>query len=160
MNELMARMSRRAWIGAAVALVVVIGGVVAVAALSHSGGKTASTATTAKNCGEVLNQLAVSTDPAVAAKAEQCFADAFKVCSPATLLFTTSGVDAGASHSLSITKQSGKCVVADKIHSDVLTNSHDTTAACTGAAQKSDGLYLTGCGDLGDIVVASRGQQQ
>src|SRR5579871_4935936 len=107
MGELFARMSRRAWIGAAVALIVVIGGVVAVAALAHGGGTAASTPVTAKSCGAVQNQLALSTDAAAAAQAEQCFAGAFKTCSPATLIFTTSGVDAGVTHTLSITRQSG-----------------------------------------------------
>jgi hypothetical protein len=161
MEVLLARMSRQAWIGAAVALIVVIGGVIAVTALAHSGGTGPSTTpATAQNCGVVRNQLALSTDAATAAKAEQCFADAFKSCKPATLTFTSSGVDAGATHMLSIVKQGGRCVVSDKVHSEVLTNSHDTTVTCTGAVQQSDGLHLSGCGDFGDFVVASRDQQQ
>jgi hypothetical protein len=161
MGELLTRMSRRAWVGAAVALIVVVVGVVAVAALTRSGGKGSSTTpATAQDCGAVLNQLAISTDAATAAKAEQCFAVAFKSCKAATLTFTTSGVDAGATHTLSVTKHGGGCVVSDKVHSDVLTNSHDATATCTGAEQQSDGLHLSGCGDFGDFVVASRKQQQ
>ncbi len=161
MGELMAQMNRRAWIGVAVALIVVVGGIVTVTMLAHAGGRATTTpVTTAKNCGAVRNQLALSTDPAEAAKAEQCFADAFKTCAPATLIFTTSGVDAGATHSLSITRQGSKCVVSDSVQSDVNTTQRTISVTCTGAAQQSDGMHLTGCGDFGDFVVAARGQQQ
>ena len=142
----------------------VVGAVALFAACAQPGtlggpGQT-STPRSVQQCGAVDNVLARSAGPVAARQAEQCFAQAYAACRPATLEYSSFGVDAGATHTFTIERQGGGCVVMDRVHTQVNTLSRDYgPLACTTASLQSDGLHVMGCGQFGEVVVAARGQE-
>jgi hypothetical protein len=104
--------------------------------------------------------LARSADPVAARQAEQCLAQAYAACRPATLVYSSFGVDAGATHTFTIERQGGGCVVIDRVHTLMDTLSHDYgPLTCTAISLQSDGLQVMGCGQFGEVIVAAHGQE-
>jgi hypothetical protein len=103
--------------------------------------------------------LARSADPVAARQAELCFAQAYATCRPETLAYSSFGVDVGATHTFTIQREGGGCVVMDRVHTLMDVLSHDYgPLTCTAASLQPTGLHVTGCGQFGEVVVAARGQ--
>jgi hypothetical protein len=164
MQVALGRLRGRVWLAGLVTALLVAGAVALFAALAQHGAPGSpgqmSTPGTVQQCGAVNNILAQSANPVAARQAEQCFAQAYAACRPATLEYSSFGVDAGATHTFTIKRQGGGCVVMDRVHTQVNTLSRDYgPLVCTTASLQPDGLHVMGCGQFGEVVVAARGQE-
>jgi hypothetical protein len=109
------------------------------------------------DCGQitVLNKKIVTQG---SASAESCFYQAYLQCSPATLLVSINGVDAGTRHSFGLQGSSGSCTVVDSKQNFVIPRppQPSTQVNCSGLIQTSDGgLLFQSCG--GDDVAVPPG---
>jgi hypothetical protein len=86
---------------------------------------------------------------------ENCFFQAYQSCSPATLLVSFSGVDAGTRHTFSFQESSGVCAISDTLQHFVVPRPPQpgTTVACAGLSRSPDGgLLFSNCGGS-DVAV-------
>jgi hypothetical protein len=106
--------------------------------------------------GRVLPQQA-----AAASAAESCFAHAYATCQPATLTYTSMGVDTGATQNFIERPVNGKCALSDVVQAYTANGGGKTfptqTYTCSGMQQQADGLHFTGCGQEGDVLVLAPG---
>lgn len=88
-------------------------------------------------------------------QAEDCFYHAYQSCTPAALVFTQAGVDAGSIHNLKIFKDRNTCKITDTIQSYIAPRPPSTrqTSLCSILNQKPDGLHITGCSNVSEIVI-------
>lgn len=85
-----------------------------------------------------------------------CFWHAYSACSPATLVYITSGVDATATHTFTVESKAAGCAVSDRVHTWINTMTRDyDPVQCAGVRQLSDGLTFDGCGVFGDVTIAA-----
>ena len=131
---------------------VVLGIVLAGAALTACAGSSSGPPPAKRDCGAIHQGAGgIQSDPT----AEQCFARAYTSCHPATLEYTFTGVDAGATHTFTVAPQAyGGCSLTDTVQSYVIP-SHNTTRTytCAGLKQQGGGLLITGCGNEGDVFI-------
>ncbi|HVB72580.1 MAG TPA: hypothetical protein VNE38_03400 [Ktedonobacteraceae bacterium] len=109
------------------------------------------------NCGNVSSSLAnhSPSDKAAAQKAEDCLYQAYQQCRPATLTFTTFGVDAGAINHFSVKSVNGSCTISDGVQHYVAPNPPGATSlyTCATMTRQSDGLHIQTCGELGTVLI-------
>jgi hypothetical protein len=139
-------------------------GILLAACGSNTGGGGQTTPTPTQptqtvNCGKVhsLANKLVPTDKAAAQQAENCFYQAYQKCQPATLMFSTIGVDAGYIHNLAVKSANGSCAVSDGWQHFIAPKppSSITTYTCVGMTMQNDGLHLDSCGQAGSFVIPS-----
>lgn len=110
-----------------------------------------------QKCGIVqgLAHLEVPPSDTGAARAENCFWQAFQHCRPATLVFITSSVDTALIRTFTIHDNNGTCSISDAKQQRIVPNppSSAGTYTCTGLVQKPDGLHFSACGKDGDVLV-------
>ena len=109
------------------------------------------------NCGKIqshANSIA-PTDKAATLQAANCFYQAYQKCQPATLVFSSFGVDTGAIHNLAVKNVNGSCTVSDGWQHFIAPKppSAITTYSCAGMSMQSDGLHLNSCGQAGSFVI-------
>ena len=111
----------------------------------------------AQKCGVVqgLAYLEVPPSDTGAARAENCFWQAFQHCRPATLVFITSSTDTALIRTFTIHDENGTCSISDAKQQRIVPNppSPAGTYTCTGLVQKPDGLHFSACGKDGDVLV-------
>ncbi len=125
-----------------------------------SGGQPTPTATRPAqtvDCGKIqsrANSIAPA-DKAAAQKAENCFYSAYQKCQPATLTFSTLGVDAGATHHFAIENVNGSCTISDGWQHFIAPNppSSAITYSCASMNRQSDGLHIESCSNVGTVVI-------
>jgi hypothetical protein len=102
--------------------------------------------------GRVLPQEA-----AAASAAESCFTHAYAICQPATLTYTSMGVDTGTTQNFIEHLLSGHCALTDSVQGYSANGGGKTlptqTYTCSGMQQRTDGLHFTDCGQEGDVLV-------
>lgn len=108
----------------------------------------------AADCGQVtvLNRNLTSPNPN---EAETCFYQAYSQCSPATLVVSINGVDAGTRHTFGLQGSSGSCTVTDSRQNFVIPRPPQppTSVTCSGLSRIPDGgLLFQSCGG-DDIAV-------
>jgi len=113
--------------------------------------------TTGADCGQVtvLNRRITTPNPN---QAESCFYQAYLQCSPAMLLVSINGVDAGIRHQFSLSGSAGNCTVSDNQQHFVIPRPPQpgTSVNCSGLIQTPDGgLLFQSCG--GDDVAVPPG---
>jgi len=137
---------------------------VGLAACGSSGSHQSSTPSTQSQlqaqvtqCGVVqgLAHLEVPPSDTGAARAENCFWQAFQHCRPATLVFITSSADTALIRTFTIHDENGACSISDAKQQRIVPNppSPAGTYTCTGLVQKPDGLHFSACGKDGDVLV-------
>lgn len=109
------------------------------------------------NCGSVqshLNGISPSDKPA-AQKAVNCFYQAYQKCQPATLMFSTFGIDAGAINHFAVKNANGSCSISDGWQHFIAPNppAGTITYSCASMNMQADGLHILSCGDVGSIVI-------
>lgn len=117
---------------------------------------TPTTPTQVQKCGAVqTNPRGVPLNGTAAKKAEDCFWQAYQKCSPATLVYTLTGVDTVKVRTFALQNNGGHCSVSDAVQHTIVPAplSAAKTYTCAGVTQKPDGLHLSGCGEDGDVVV-------
>lgn len=139
-------------------LLAVIAVGIAACASSSTGSQnpTPTTPTQAQKCGSVrTNPRGTPVNGAAAKQAEDCFWQAFQQCHPASLSFTSTGVDTVEVHTFTIQSNGQQCSVNDAGQHAIVPAplSAAKTYACTGVAMQADGLHFTGCGNEGNIIV-------
>ncbi|GAC1518552.1 MAG: hypothetical protein NVS3B14_20900 [Ktedonobacteraceae bacterium] len=122
-----------------------------------TGGQATPTPAQTVNCGKVQSSLAKHspTDKAAAQQAENCFYQAFQQCRPATLTYTTFGVDAGDIHSFSLKSVNGSCTISDGVQHYIAPNPPGATSTytCATMTKQTDGLHIQSCGSTGTILI-------
>ncbi len=130
----------------------ILGIALAGAALTACAGSSSGPPPAKRDCGAIHQGAGgIQSDPT----AEQCFAQAYTSCHPATLEYTFMGVDAGATHTFTVAPQAyGRCSLTDTVQSYVIP-SHNTTRTytCSGLKHQGGGLLITGCGSEGDVFI-------
>lgn len=133
------------------------------AACGTNGGTTTGAGSTptkvvVQQCGTVHTTPRGSVaDTKAATAAENCFAQAYKQCQPATLGFVLVSLDSGVNRTLTIKNVNGQCVITDATQHFVVpqTPGPVQTYPCTGLTQQTDGLHLTSCGQDGNLLIPS-----
>jgi hypothetical protein len=120
-------------------------------------GATATSTTTAQNCGAVhtMHLLIVPADENKARTVEDCFWQAYQLCHAATLTYVQSSVDTSKIHTFTLKSQSNQCIISDALQNQVAPRAPRPIGnyTCAGLTQKNDGLYFNACGSDGNIVV-------
>src|SRR5215472_7788110 len=110
-----------------------------------------------QKCGIVqgLARLEAPPSDTGAARAENCFWQAFQHCRPATLVFITSSVDTALIRTFTIHDDNGACSISDAKQQRIVPNppSPAGTYTCAGLLQQPDGLHFSACGKDGDVLV-------
>ena len=109
------------------------------------------------DCGKIqsrANGIAPS-DKAAAQQATQCFYQAYQKCQPATLVFSSFGVDAGVINNLAVKNANGSCAVSDGWQHYIAPHppAGTITYSCASMNMQTDGLHIETCGDAGTIVI-------
>lgn len=125
-----------------------------------SGGQPTPTATRPAqtvDCGKIqsrANSIAPA-DKAAAQKAENCFYSAYQKCQPATLTFSTFGVDAGVIHHFAVKNANGSCAISDGWQHFIAPNppAGTITYPCASMNMQSDGLHIESCSTAGTVVI-------
>jgi predicted small secreted protein len=124
-----------------------------------SGGSTPTPTQPAKavNCGQIqtrVNQIPPA-QKAAAQQAANCFYQAYQKCQPATLTFSSFGVDTGDIHNLSVKSANGYCTVSDGFQHFIAPKppSGTVTYSCASMSMQSDGLHVESCGTVGTFVI-------
>ena len=126
-----------------------------VACGSSTGG--GNTPTQAQKCGTVqTTPRSIPRDVTKAKQASDCFWQAYQKCSPASLVYTLTGIDTVKTRTFTVQRNNGYCTVSDAVRFAIVPAPLSTakTYTCTGVAQMPDGLHFSGCGDDGDVVVS------
>ena len=161
---------RTAFAALGIGLMMALAGV-GLAACGYSGSNQSSTPSTqsqpqaqvthppvpVQKCGVVqgLARLEAPPSDTGAARAENCFWQAFQHCRPATLVFITSSVDTALIRTFTIHDDNGVCSISDMKQQRIVPNppSPTGTYTCTGLVQKPDGLHFSACGKDGEVLV-------
>ena len=118
-----------------------------------------STAGPATDCGRVAGSGAVQGGGSDASTAEACFVTAYAHCSPATLVYTQFGVDAGVIHTLRIARGAGGCLVTDDAQRYIVPQRGTSKPAvhftCAAVESFDGGIRIRQCGAEGDVVIPS-----
>ena len=124
---------------------------------------TPTTALKAQDCGSVhtIRLLVVPTDQSKAKQIENCFWQAYQQCRPATLVFSSSGVDAGVIHNFSVKSANGTCMISDGVQHFIAPKSPGAAKmyTCGSMTMQTDGLHILSCGELGNIVIPVAGTE-
>jgi hypothetical protein len=88
-----------------------------------------------------------------------CFATAYAHCTPAMLVYTQFGVDAGVIHTLRIARGAGGCLVTDDAQSYIVpqrgTSEPTVHFSCAAVESFDGGIRIRQCGAEGDVVIPS-----
>ena len=121
---------------------------------SQSGAVQSGSPAQSQDCGSV-NTLGGRPTTSGAAQIEDCFFQAYQSCAPATLRAQINGVDAGTTHMFSLSGSTGACTITDAAQTRVVPRpaGPQMTYTCSGMSEDANGLTVSGCGDLGDVVI-------
>ncbi len=124
-------------------------------ACASSSNLAGSTTPVTTNCGAVSTTLNGRVVDATALTTENCFAQAFKTCAPATLTFSSHGIDNGTIHGLTIGSQAGKCMITDAQQSYIAPQAPKPsgTVTCTQLQQDQQGVTIDNCSDQSTILI-------
>jgi hypothetical protein len=109
-----------------------------------------------QQCGTVhTTPRGTVTDTTTAKTAENCFAQAYKQCQPATLGFNLLSLDSGVNRTFTVKSTNGQCVITDAAQHYIVPKklSPVQSYTCTGLTQQTDGLHFSSCGQDGDLLV-------
>ncbi len=103
---------------------------------------------TGKSCGDILMLGANPPREASALDAENCFYQAYQVCSAATLTVTISGVDAGTINQFGLRKNGDQCQVTDVVTRYVAPRPTPAPmlVTCSELTQQEGGFLFKACG--------------
>lgn len=109
------------------------------------------------DCGKIqsrANGIAPS-DKAAAQQAVNCFYQAYQKCQPATLMFSSSGIDAGVIHHFAVKNVNGSCSISDGWQHYIAPQppAGTITYSCASMNMQTDGLHIESCGTIGSVVV-------
>ena len=109
------------------------------------------------DCGKIqsrANGIAPS-DKAAAQQAVNCFYQAYQKCQPATLMFSSLGLDAGVIHHLAVKNVNGSCAISDGWQHYIAPHppAGTITYSCASMNMQADGLHIESCGNAGSIVI-------
>ena len=109
------------------------------------------------DCGKIqsrVNSIAPS-DKAAAQQATDCFYSAYQKCQPATLVFSSFGVDAGAINHLAVKNVNGSCTISDGWQHYIAPHppAGTITYSCASMSKQADGLHIESCGTIGSLVI-------
>jgi predicted small secreted protein len=121
------------------------------------GGQATPTPAQTVNCGKIqsrANGIAPS-DKAGAQQAVNCFYQAYQKCQPATLMFSSYGVDTGDVHHFAVKDTNGSCAVSDGFQHFIAPKplSAITIISCASMSMQSDGLHIESCGNVGTVII-------
>jgi hypothetical protein len=122
---------------------------------------TPTTPAQVQKCGKVqTNPRGVVLKATDAKQAEDCFWQAFQKCSPASLVYTLTGVDTVTIRTFIIQSNGDHCLAVDAVQHTIVPAplSAAKTYTCAGVTQKPDGLHFSNCGVDGDVVVSLQAQ--
>jgi hypothetical protein len=110
-----------------------------------------------KKCGTVQGfaRLEVPVIDSVAAPVENCFVQAFRVCRPATLVYTLGSVDTVLMRTFTIHNNHGKCSITDAKQFRVVPRplSPAQIFTCSGLTKLPNALRFNACGKDGNVVL-------
>lgn len=111
------------------------------------------------DCGKIQshpNGIAPS-DKAAAQQAENCFYQAYQKCQPATLMFSSQGLDAGVINHFAVKNVNGSCAISDGWQHYIAPHppAGIITYSCASMNMQADGLHIESCGNAGSIVIPS-----
>jgi len=110
-----------------------------------------------KKCGTVqgFSRLEVPVIDSVAAPVENCFLQAFRVCRPATLVYTLGSVDTVLMRTFTIHNNHGKCSITDAKQFRVVPRplSPAQVFTCSGLTKLPNGLRFNACGKDGNVIL-------
>jgi hypothetical protein len=94
-------------------------------------------------------------DTSSAKTVEDCFAQAYKQCQPATLDFSLISLDSGIDRTFTIKSANGQCTITETTQHYVVPQKPGPAQVytCSGVTQEADGLHFSSCGQDGDILV-------
>ena len=109
------------------------------------------------DCGKIqslANGLAPS-DKAAAQQAVNCFYSAYQKCQPATLVFSSFGIDAGVINHFAVKNVNGSCTISDGGQHFIAPKppAGTITYSCASMNMQADGLHIESCGTVGSIVI-------
>ena len=109
------------------------------------------------DCGKIqsrANGIAPS-DKAAAQQAVNCFYQAYQKCQPATLMFSSLGLDAGVIHHFAVKNVNGSCAISDGWQHYIAPHppAGTITYSCASMNMQADGLHIESCGNAGSIVI-------
>jgi hypothetical protein len=109
------------------------------------------------DCGKIqsrVNSIAPS-DKTAAQQAANCFYAAYQKCQPATLVFSSFGVDTGAIHHFAVKNVNGSCTISDGLQHFIAPHppAGTVTYSCASMKMQTDGLHIESCGTIGSIVI-------
>ena len=109
------------------------------------------------DCGKIqssANGIAPS-DKAAAQQAENCFYSAYQKCQPATLMFSSLGLDAGVIHHFAVKNVNGSCAISDGWQHYIAPQppAGTITYSCASMNMQADGLHIESCGTVGSVVI-------
>jgi hypothetical protein len=135
-------------------------GMLLVACGTNSGTATGSGSTpktvAVQNCGNIhTTPRGILADTTSAITVENCFAQAYKQCQPATLNFLLVSLDSGVNRTFTIKSANGQCTITDAAQHYVVPQKPGPAQVytCSGLTQEADGLHFSSCGQDGDILV-------
>lgn len=111
------------------------------------------------DCGKIqsrANGIAPS-DKAAAQQAVNCFYQAYQKCQPATLMFSSLGLDAGVIHHFAVKNVNGSCAISDGWQHYIAPRppAGTITYSCASMNKQADGLHIESCGTVGSVVIPS-----
>ena len=125
-----------------------------------SGGSTTPTPTHPAqtiDCGKIQSRANSITpsDKAATQQAEDCFYTAYQKCQPATLVFSSFGVDTGAINHFAVKNVNGSCTISDGWQHFIAPHppAGTTTYSCASMSKQADGLHIESCGTIGSLVI-------
>ena len=109
------------------------------------------------DCGKIqslANGIAPS-DKAAAQQAVNCFYSAYQKCQPATLVFSSFGIDAGVINHFAVKIVNGSCTISDGWQHFIAPKppAGTITYSCASMNMQADGLHIESCGTVGSIVI-------
>jgi hypothetical protein len=109
------------------------------------------------DCGKIQSRAdgIAPIDKVAAQQAVNCFYQAYQKCQPATLMYSTFGVDAGVIHHFAVKNVNGSCAVSDGWQHYIAPRppAGAITYSCASMNMQTDGLHIETCGDAGTIVI-------
>ncbi len=148
-------MQPRAFSASTVTCALILMVTLGLSACASSSSLAGSTPPVATNCGAVSTTLNGHVADATALASENCFAQAFKTCAPATLTFSSHGIDNGTIHGFSLGSQAGKCIITDAQQSYIAPQAPKPigTVTCTQLQQDQQGVTIDNCSDQSTILI-------
>ncbi|GER90370.1 hypothetical protein KDW_45320 [Dictyobacter vulcani] len=123
------------------------------------GAKPVAAASAPSTCGTVTVRMGGQMPSEVNANhSEQCLAQAYRLCQPASLTYTQASIDTGTKRQFSVVRHGGRCQISEVVTQYTIPthNDHVTYYTCSSLYEGRYGLYIRDCSADGNVFIPAR----